>query len=137
MGNSIACISQQRKRSKAHSHEPTKSAEQNSLKNLQILKKKSKLRSHYRAKNRSSSRRVLPANIVDQEETEQKEGVMRVKMVLTKKEVKELLSMLGSPSSHGGNAEQDLFDQELEESERIAWTPSLQSIPESDDNFDH
>ncbi|KAH0468159.1 hypothetical protein IEQ34_003192 [Dendrobium chrysotoxum] len=136
MGNSIACISQQRKRTKAHSHEPTKAAaEQNSLKNLQILKKKSKLRSRYRAKNRSSSRRVLPSNIVDQEETEQKEGVMRVKMVLTKKEVKELLSMLGSPSSHGGNTEQDLFE-EVAESERIAWTPSLQSIPESDDDFD-
>ncbi|PKU72685.1 hypothetical protein MA16_Dca010255 [Dendrobium catenatum] len=61
---------------------------------------------------------------------------MRVKMVLTKKELKELLSMLGSTSSHGGNAELDLLEED-EESERIAWTPSLQSIPESEDYFDY
>ncbi|KAK8970394.1 hypothetical protein KSP40_PGU021800 [Platanthera guangdongensis] len=142
MGNSMACISPGGKTSGGRGR-TIKELEHSdrSFRNLQTLRRKSRLRSYYKAKSRNLQstlvNKIVPVNIFWPPEDQNGDrtengGITRVKMVLTRKEVAELLSKLRNSGGRGGVTAEDLGEVTNEGSGRIGWSPSLQSIPESD-----
>ncbi|KAL0924006.1 hypothetical protein M5K25_004806 [Dendrobium thyrsiflorum] len=141
MGNSLGCFSQRTiKRSKASRAEACNDFEhsdQLSLKALESLKIKSKSLNNHKVSRRTSSysnhlstKKIVPVpdSLAKERESSQRKEVVRVKMVLTKKEVTELLSMLSR--SHGDKSEQYL--EQIDGTDRAGWMPSLYTIPEAE-----
>ncbi|KAI0522608.1 hypothetical protein KFK09_004991 [Dendrobium nobile] len=139
MGNSLGCFSQRTikrsKASRAGTCNDFEHSDQLSLKALESLKIKSKSSNNHKVSRRTSSysnhlstKKIVPDSLVKERESSQREEVVRVKMVLTKNEVTELLSMLRR--SHGDKSEQ--YQEQIDGIDRAGWMPSLYTIPEAE-----
>ncbi|PKU81277.1 hypothetical protein MA16_Dca015306 [Dendrobium catenatum] len=139
MGNSLGCFSQRTikrsKASRAGACNDFEHSDQLSLKALERLKIKSKSLNNHKVSRRTSSysnhlstKKIVPDSLVKERESSQREEVVRVKMVLTKNEVTELLTMLRR--SHGDKSKQYL--EQIDGTDRAGWMPSLYTIPEAE-----